>query len=241
MICNDILTGKSGIYKITNLINDKIYIGRSVNLKSRKSKHKTSITNTIISKAIQKYGHDNFKFEVIEYCDCDILVEREQYYMDLFHPYDENGYNLLKDSSYGGWNGMKHSNETKKKMSKIKKGIYEPWNKGKKGVQEFSDKTRKLMSENSKGEGNPFYGKKHSEESKQKMSNKRKSLDMSFCMKKIVQKDKITGEKIKIWNSIAEIYIFFGSKPTNSIISKVCRGKQKTAYGYIWEYHKESN
>jgi group I intron endonuclease len=237
MVCNDILTGKSGIYKITNLINGKIYLGRSVNLKSRKSKHKTSKTNTMISRAIQKYGHDNFKFEVIEYCECDILVEREQYYMDLFNPYDENGYNLLKDSSYGGWTGMVHTSEARSKMSESKKDSI-PWNKGKKGVQECSDETRKLMSENRKGEGNSFYGKKHSEETKEKISKKRKELDMTFCMKKVIQIDKITGEYIKIWNSIAEVYIHFNSKPGNSIISKVCRGKQKTAYGYKWEYYK---
>jgi len=156
MICNDILTGKSGIYKITNLINDKIYIGRSVNLKSRKSKHKTKISNTIISRAIRKYGHDNFLFEVIEYCEIDKLVEREGYYLDLLQPFRENnGYNILKDSSIGGWLGMLHTSEARSKMSESKKGII-PWNKGKKGVQECSDETRKLMSENNIGEKNPF-------------------------------------------------------------------------------------
>jgi predicted GIY-YIG superfamily endonuclease len=55
MICNDLITGKMSIYKITNLINGKIYIGRSSDLKARKSKHKTKKNNTMISRAIQKY------------------------------------------------------------------------------------------------------------------------------------------------------------------------------------------
>ena len=55
MICNDLVTGKSGIYKITNILNGKIYIGRSSDLKSRKSKHKTSKSKTLISRSIHKY------------------------------------------------------------------------------------------------------------------------------------------------------------------------------------------
>jgi group I intron endonuclease len=235
MICNDILTGKSGIYKITNLINGKIYIGRSVNLKSRKSKHKTSITKTIISKAIQKYGHDNFKFEVIEYCECDILVEREQYYMDLFNPYDENGYNLLKDSSYGGWTGMFHTSETRSKMSESKKGSI-PWNKDKKGVQECSDETRKLMSENSIGEKNPFYGKKHSDETIKHLSVLAKQRDMSHCNKKVIQIDKITGKIIKIWDSISDASEQVIGDRKSSRITAACKGKYKSAGGFKWLY-----
>lgn len=235
MICNDILTGKSGIYRIINLINGKIYIGRSVNLKSRKSKHKTSITNTIISRAIQKYGHENFKFEVIEYCECDSLIEREQYYLNLFNPYDENGYNLLKDSSYGGWSGMVHTPEARLKMSKGKKGIT-PWNKGKKGVQECSDETRKLMSENRKGNGNGFYGKSHSEETRNKLREIARDRDMSHCNKKVIQLDKITGEIIKIWDSISDAAEQVLGDKKNSRISAVCRGRAKSAGGFRWLY-----
>lgn len=237
MICNDILTGKSGIYKITNLINDKIYIGRSVNLKSRKSKHKTKISNTIISRAIRKYGHDNFLFEVIEYCEIDKLVEREGYYLDLLQPFRENnGYNILKDSSIGGWLGMLHTSEARSKMSESKKGII-PWNKGKKGVQECSDETRKLMSENNIGEKNPFYGKKHSDETKNKISDKNKGRDHSHEYRSVIQIDKNTLNIIKIWNSIADVYKYFNAPLHNSNISRVCRGKQKTAYGFIWKYN----
>ncbi len=237
MICNDILTGKSGIYRITNLINGKIYIGRSVNLKSRKSKHKTKISNTIISRAIQKYGHDNFLFEVIEYCEIDKLVEREGYYLDLLQPFRENnGYNIIKDSSIGGWLGMFHTPETKIKMSKSKKGTYIPWNKGKRGVQECSEETRKLMSENRKGEGNSFYGKKHSEETINHLREIAKQRDMSHCNKKVAQLDKITGEIIKIWDSISDAAEQILGDKKNSRISAVCRGKAKSAGGFKWLY-----
>lgn len=237
MVCNDILTGRSGIYKITNLIDNKIYVGRSINLKSRKSKHKTSISNTIISRAIQKYGHDNFLFEVIEYCDSSLLIEREQYYLDNLNPYENKGYNLLKDSSIGGWEGMSHTTEAKLKMSKCKKGIYIPWNKGKKGVQECSKETRILMSGNSKGSGNPFYGKKHTNETKYKISEKNKGKDHSHEYKSVIQIDKNTLEVIKIWDSMTDVYKYFNVSLQYSNISKVCKGKQKTAFGFIWKYN----
>ena len=67
---------RSGIYKITNLINNKIYIGSTCNFKDRKSKHKNKKTNTMISRAISKYGWDNFLFEIIEYCEKEILIEK---------------------------------------------------------------------------------------------------------------------------------------------------------------------
>lgn len=236
MICNDILTGKSGIYRITNLINGKIYIGRSVNLKDRKSKHKTKISNTIISKAIQKYGHDNFLFEVIEYCELDKLVEREGYYFDLLQPFRENnGYNILRDSGENGWIGMSHSIVSRLKMSESKKGSI-PWNKGKKGVQECSDETRRLMSENRKGESNSFYGKKHSEETIRHLRDLAKQRDMSHCNKKVIQIDKITGEIIKIWDSISDASEQVIGDRKSSRITAACKGKYKSAGGFKWLY-----
>ena len=237
MICNDIITGKSGIYKITNLINGKIYIGRSLDLKSRKSKHKTTKTNTLISRAIHKYGHDNFLFEVIEYCEPQtfILIDREKYYLEKLNPFNDKGYNLLKDSNIGGWYGMTHSVESKELMSKSKKGIV-PWNKGKTGVQKHGSETRKLMSQNNSGKRNPFYGKTHSIESKNKISKANKGRDHSHEYKPVLQIDKNTNEVIKVWESISKVYKFLGVKPWSSSISRVCKGKQKTAYGFKWSY-----
>ena len=231
MLCKDIVSNRSGIYKITNLIDGKFYIGRSSNLKSRKSKHKTKISNTIISRAIQKYGHDNFIFEVLEYCDIEYLISKEQYYLDLLIPFGNNGYNILKDSRNGGWFGSTHSDVTKRKMSDKKRGCI-PWNKN--DVQKCNIETRKLMSKNRIGEGNPFYGKSHSVESKNKISTKATGRDHSYEYKPVLQLDKITKEVIKEWDSISQAYLFFNAAPNSSNISKVCYGKQKSAFGFIW-------
>lgn len=134
---------KSGIYKITNLINGKIYIGSTCNFNNRKSKHKNKKNDSMISRAIFKYGWNNFKFDIIELCEKDKLIEREQFYLNLYNPFsDNNGYNILRNCSSNGWFGHKHTDDTKKLMSEKKKGFI-PWNKGKIGVQNFSDETKK--------------------------------------------------------------------------------------------------
>lgn len=227
---------KGGIYRITNKINSKIYIGSTCSFKDRKSKHKRKKLNTMISRAIFKYGWDNFLFEVLEYCEKDVLIEKEQFYLDLFQPFKENnGYNLLRNCTINGWLGHHHTEETKKIMSEKKKD-YIPWNKGMTGVQECSDETRELMSKNRTGEGNSFYNKRHTEESKNKIAKKQMGRDHSYEYKSVLQINKDTDEIIKEWESIASVYLFFGSSKTNSNVSRVCRGKQKTAYGFKWMY-----
>ena len=73
-----------GIYKITNLINKKCYIGQSVHIERRFREHCNSNTNSYIHRAIQKYGKENFTFEVIEECSLNQLDEREKYWI-LFY------------------------------------------------------------------------------------------------------------------------------------------------------------
>lgn len=89
-----------GIYKITNLVNGKVYIGKSVNIKKRWIGHasKSKVCDYVLYKAIRKYGLDNFKFEVVEQCDEPLLNDREKYYIALYRSYigwsDARGYNM---------------------------------------------------------------------------------------------------------------------------------------------------
>lgn len=91
MISKQITRFKSGIYKITNLVNDKSYIGSSINIYNRKHTHSTKLknnnhSNKHLQAAYIKYGSDEFIFEVLEYCEKDKLVERENYYINLIKP-----------------------------------------------------------------------------------------------------------------------------------------------------------
>lgn len=97
------------IYKVTNLINNKVYIGQTIQtVQNRWYRHcgKSGISqaelNTHFKRAILKYGKDNFKIETIEDCDSSLLNEREKYYISYFDSYN-NGYN----STLGGRDGFK--------------------------------------------------------------------------------------------------------------------------------------
>lgn len=81
----------TGIYKITNLINNHIYIGQSVDIKRRFREHKGGGI-LVVDKAIKKYGVENFSFEVLEECDSSRLDEREEYWIAFYDSY-RMGYN----------------------------------------------------------------------------------------------------------------------------------------------------
>lgn len=137
------LSQKSGIYKITNTVNQKIYVGSSINLKKRFNTHINSlIKNTHHSKTMQraynKYGKDSFIFEVVELVELkENLLIREQYYMDELNPFGDNGFN--NERIAGSKLGFKHTEETKKKMSETRKG------------RTRTEETKKKMSESAKG------------------------------------------------------------------------------------------
>lgn len=87
-----------GIYKITNLINNKIYIGQSVNIERRLNEHKRRDEQKI-DKAIKKYGFENFNFEIIEMCQPDKLDELENYWIGYYNSLVPNGYNCVSDTN----------------------------------------------------------------------------------------------------------------------------------------------
>ena len=84
------LKNKSGIYQIRNLVNNKIYVGSASDFYERKSQHfsllKYGKHNQKLQNSYNKYGKDNFVFEVIEFVeDKNKLLEYEQYWIDKFN------------------------------------------------------------------------------------------------------------------------------------------------------------
>jgi len=113
-----------GVYRWVNLVNGKTYVGSSVNL-TRRFKAYYSVyyleyegkrNNSLIYKALLKYGYDwsGFRLEILEYCESEIITEREQYYIDLLKP----EYNILKQAR--SLKGFKHSETTIERMREIK-------------------------------------------------------------------------------------------------------------------------
>ena len=86
-----------GIYKITNIVNNKSYIGISTDIEDRWCQHKSQYNwqrekNKTLYQAFQKHGLENFTFEVLEECKITELSEKEKYYVNKYDTY-HNGYN----------------------------------------------------------------------------------------------------------------------------------------------------
>ena len=168
------LTKTYKIYKCTNNINGKVYIGYThKSLEKRIIEHKSSSKNGsyyLLHKALQKYGLDNFSWEIIfesknkKY----VLEEMESFFINEYKSFFEtgHGYNM----THGGQGGMtdkKHSEETKEKL-KIAR---------------------------SKRTIEPMLGKKHSDEAKEKMKLARQNNPNRFIQASIA--GKISAEKRK--------------------------------------------
>ena len=89
-----------GIYKVTNKINGKVYIGQSVDIGRRWRQHMTAEDDFYFHKAIQKYGVENFEWEVIEQCKKKELDEREIYWIEYYDSFNK-GYNCTKGGDVG--------------------------------------------------------------------------------------------------------------------------------------------
>lgn len=90
---------KGYIYKITNIINKKVYIGQTKQSAEQrfiqhKSHARTGHSHHKLARALRKYGDENFIIEIIEECDYSILDDRERYWISFFNSVNE-GYNTL--------------------------------------------------------------------------------------------------------------------------------------------------
>ncbi len=144
----------SGIYMIRSCINGKIYIGSAKNLYLRKHIHVCQLRgeyhfNIHLQRHSNKYGAEKMMFFIIEYCDIDILVVREQYWIDILKP----EFNIMPNA--GSHLGFKYTDESKEKMRQVKLG------------KKASEETKRKMSEVRKG-------RKQTEEWKRKIKESRK-------------------------------------------------------------------
>lgn len=117
------LKNKSGIYKISNTIHDRIYIGSAKSLYDRFHTHKHYFKKNEhhslkLQRFVNKYGFDKLIFSVLEFCSTEDLIIREQFWLDKHQPF----YNTCKLA--GNTLGVKPSAKVKQHLSEIRKGKY---------------------------------------------------------------------------------------------------------------------
>jgi hypothetical protein len=197
------------IYKIENLINHKIYIGKTelINPEERWREHvreagREGRKHRAIYAAMRKYGIENFSFEVLEETQCP--NEREQDYIQEYNSY-HNGYN----ETLGG-DGRSYLVLPEKEII----AFYLKCKNLRKTAEYFHHDVRTIRQLLYKYNIQRF--------------NSGESLK-----KPVVQIDKNTGEIIQIFPSATEAE---KSVPTGQHINQVCKGSRKTAGGYKWAY-----
>jgi group I intron endonuclease len=114
----------TGIYIIKNSIDTRVYIGSAVNFEARKYRHILHLRNQKhhsrkLQRFVNKYGIDVISFEILEECRIDLLMQREQFYIDAFNSC-EKGFNELPTA--GSWLNKKHRPESLLRIGAASKG-----------------------------------------------------------------------------------------------------------------------
>lgn len=249
------------IYKIKNTLDGKMYIGKSEreDIEDRWGEHMKKYKKEVkahpyLYHAMEKYGTEQFSFQIICICFSDDVNDLEPYYIQKYNTLVPNGYNLQ-----GGGEGGKCHEITKQKISESLKGRFV-------------------------GEKNPFFGKTHtkdvrerisqvhmgntytkgmtlSAEAKQKISDANKGktpwnkgkpwsdevrAKLSAAKKGKIGKDHNKsipifqytkeGEFVKRWDSASDVARSMNNTNVSGNVGACALGKLKTAYGFIWRY-----
>lgn len=186
-----------GIYSIVNTINNKQYIGQSIDIHNRWIRHRYELntnqhSNPILQKAWNKYGAESFIFKIVIKCNKNQLNKNEKIEVEKIS--HTHRYNILKDYySLSGKNnpfyGKKHSKETKKKLS--------------------------IIGKTKIGKKNPNYGNKYSIQTKIKNGHNKKTKLTIKQVKKIIT------IKNKTHQEIADMYNI-----SRTVITRIKNGKR---------------
>lgn len=219
----------TGIYTIQNNIDNKIYVGCANNILSRIDLHISSLKrnchhNNLLQNAVNKYGIENFKFEILEECSSEFLYSMENYWCNLLNSHNKNnGYNLKNTNPFGKVfrnKGYKHSTETKNKISKNN------------SIRIISDNCRLNMSKSAK-------------ERVKRMGTNLKNLTPQQIQKAAISRGKpilkysLNGLFIKEYGSLKEAAE--DNNTNSSTIRQNCIGLSKKCRGYVFKYKNQTN
>lgn len=238
------------IYKITNILNGLVYIGQTkYKAIDRYNAHMNTYKNTKFYNSIHKYGQENFKLEILEdNVPNDKLDELEIHYIALYDSY-YNGYN----ETIGG-NGTRGYIFTEADRQKKRESMKKAWqnpdipltskernekiSKANKGVlrsKECKEKLSKLAKQRT-GEKNSFFGKKHSKNTKLKISNANSiAVDMFDKNMNYIKTFKNAIEAAHYFKDLLNLTIKWES--IYRAINWHCMS-EKIYKDYYWKYHK---
>lgn len=231
------IPGYEGLYQVSNTgeVKSLNYRGSGETKLLKQSTNKKGYKRVVLCKNRKKKNHSVHRLVAITFipnpdnlpivnhideCKSNNMVSNLEWCTLVYN----NAYGTRNERISENKKGKTYSEEHKKKISEGKKGKHR------------SEETKKKISESLKGENNPFYGKHHSEESKKKMSESSKGNNT----KPILMYDR-KGNFIRRFDSIADANEYFGKDRYCGGINDCLRGRNKTAYGYIFKYENEEN
>jgi group I intron endonuclease len=197
---------KSGVYRMNNLVTNDFYIGSSGNIYNRYYSHWNMLKdgdhpNSKIRNHALLHGRDSFDFQVLEYCDKQLMYDREQYYYDTLRP------------TYNAWTNVRNGTGFKQSLESIEKSVSK--RKGRKFGREFRDKLKEAWARRREMPGYKDSikhldktGTKHTAESKLKMSLSGKGRVFTEEHKEKIRKSRLNTE----WDSINNTWIKKGVK-----------------------------
>jgi group I intron endonuclease len=209
------------IYLVKNPQNNVVYIGQQIGTKSI-NEYKGS--GVLLNRAYTKYGDNYFKREIIEYCDIDKLNDKEKLYIKQYNTKFPHGYNLTDGGE--GMKGYQYNNIQKQNISKAKTGQKYP--------EEHGEKIRQSK-----------LGKKRNQETIDKISITKASKHNIQPDLNLKGQYKSNSQKIILQYNLQNILLNeFQSaqeagrclKKSGNQIADCASGRQKSAYGYKWQY-----
>lgn len=224
------------IYKIRNKTNNKFYLGSSKNFSHRKCEHKRDLSlskhhSPRLQKAWNKYGSENFVFEVVEEFPKDssdkLLLEREQYWIDTLKPCDDSiGYNI-SPNAHGGWRGVRSKRTKGVKQYDLEGNLIREWDsptaiKRELGLVVYDSLYRRQRSSYGyiwcfADEEPTLYNQYHDD-----------------CLRKPVLQYTKKREFVKRWTSVTEAQQTLKIKG----VGDAANGYQgrKSAHGFVWRF-----
>lgn len=217
----------SGIYTITNIINNKIYVGSSCTLNRRLTIHKRTLRqnkhhNIHLQRAYNKYGKEFFKFELLEYCEESLLPYIEYYWINTLNTLNfEYGYNIAIP-------GVVNTSNCYKKVDQydLNGNFIKSW-KNIANIEKTLNIDASSIVKICKRKLNHLKG----------FTFRYKGESLGQIKKyrgKIVNQYTLEGKFIKQWNSTAEVGRNFNCDPSS--IARCCTKISNSSFNYIWKY-----